>query len=306
MFHPIMSAHVYVLFDVREPEHYRYVGVSVNPHVRRQQHVDESKKTLARGRWKATWIRHVLRENADIGYAVIESLDEAEAAYDAEIRWISDLRRYGHRLTNATDGGEGWRFNPWAIPHLREKMLAGQKRAREDPAYLERVSDYWRSFWSDQANRDAQSVRITAYFSDPKNRQLTSEATQLGMTPEVLERVSAGIRAAWQDPEKRERWLAALRSPEERARRSVSMIQFMEDPANRQRVSDVMKEKWSNPEFREQRSAAIRAKGAQFGEKHRQLWAEPQYKADRSMKIALGRRLAKARRNGWVLDIIAL
>lgn len=300
-----MTAHVYVLFDSRESGHYRYVGVSVNPHVRCQQHIDESKKTLARGRWKANWIRKVVAEGANVNYAVIASFDDVADAYDAEVTWIADLRRYGHRLTNITDGGEGWRFNPWKIPHLREKMLASSKRTREDPAYLERVSEYWRSYWSDQENRDKQSARITAYFSDPENRRRTSEATKLGMTPEVWERVSAGIRAAWQDPEKRERWLTALGSPEERARRSAFMIEFMKNPANRQRVSKAMTEKWADPEFREQRSAAIRAKGAQFGEKHRQLWADPQYKADRSMKISLGRRLAKARRNNWVLPIVS-
>lgn len=300
-----MSAHVYVLFDSREPSHYRYVGVSVNPHDRCRQHVDESKKTLARGRWKASWIRKVLCEGGNVKYAVIASFDDVERAYNAEIQWIADLRRYGHRLTNVTDGGEGWRFNPWTISHLREKMMASQKRTREDPAYLERVSDYWREFWSDQANRDAQSVRVTEYFSDPENRKRTSEATKLGMTPEVWERVSAGIRAAWQDPEKRERWIAALNTPEERARRSAQATEFMKDPANRERVREAMTAKWADPAFRERRSAAIRAKGAQFGEKHRQLWSDPEYKADRSVKISLGRRLAKARRNGWVLTIVA-
>src|SRR5437868_6744345 len=94
----------YVLFDAATPEAVRYVGQTRSPR-RLAAHLREARGSRARTH-KANWIRQTLaagglvewRQVADAG--TLEELNALEAAF------IKRLREEGHRLTNATNGGD--------------------------------------------------------------------------------------------------------------------------------------------------------------------------------------------------------
>jgi len=64
-----MKIFIYVLFDIREPEHYRYAGKATDVKTRIIKHRSES---LRNNRTKKErWIFKVLKEGSDIDYIVL-------------------------------------------------------------------------------------------------------------------------------------------------------------------------------------------------------------------------------------------
>jgi hypothetical protein len=105
----------------------RYVGKTTHsPRTRLRRHVDEAHLGTTH---VSRWIRSLPR---DPDVVVLEkehvgSIDEAERA------WIALLRRYGCRLTNMTDGGDG-QSPGWAPSSTtRRKMSLAGKRRYADP-----------------------------------------------------------------------------------------------------------------------------------------------------------------------------
>lgn len=98
---------MYVLYDPRQPEAYRYVGLTTQPVSRRLRgHVLDA--IANRNNWhNANWIRSLLADNVEPAVFVAA---QGEWTYDEmcalEIEWIARLRREGYALTNMTRGGE--------------------------------------------------------------------------------------------------------------------------------------------------------------------------------------------------------
>lgn len=93
-------------------------------------------------------------------------------------------------------------------------------------------------------------------------------ARRAGFTPNVRAQMSNSIRAAWADPEKRERIISAQReahqrpevkaerlsrgdnkTPEGRERQRAAIIAYMAQPEVKQRKSELMKARMSDPEY---------------------------------------------------------
>lgn len=119
---------IYVLIDPADSVEFRYVGVTRYPDVRLQEHLDDPDET-----YKGRWIRKVLSEGRTPELQIIHSdIESEDEAYEWEIGYIAALRERGHRLTNATDGGDGI-INPTA--ETRTKMSAGMRVCWQNPEY---------------------------------------------------------------------------------------------------------------------------------------------------------------------------
>jgi hypothetical protein len=97
---------IYGLFDPIEAAHIRYIGVSNSPAYRLCQHVDEALR-LGTSSYKCNWLRKVLDEGRFPETSVLREATTLEEAYQLEIQLIEEHLQAGHRLTNASSGGQG-------------------------------------------------------------------------------------------------------------------------------------------------------------------------------------------------------
>lgn len=98
---------VYALFAKSNPDEMRYIGRSGDktPKGRLKSHFKETDQ--GDQTYKCNWIRKVLRSNDEVIAIILESNLTFEQSVEREIFLIAHYRSLGHRLTNATDGGEG-------------------------------------------------------------------------------------------------------------------------------------------------------------------------------------------------------
>lgn len=187
---------VYVLKASDRPEA-RYVGqTSQTPAVRLKQHLREASIVQKKDK-RANWIRSVLARGASI---VMEVIEPQAVWCDTEVALIARLKAAGADLVNGTAGGEGV---PQLSQECRDKIAAahrgrdrsqhsaaisaGGRRRFQDPAERSRVSMLTREAmkrpdvaakmkaaaavrWT-EAERAAQSARLTAYSLSPVVRQ---------------------------------------------------------------------------------------------------------------------------------------
>ena len=96
---------IYGLRDIRSPEEIRYVGKTIHLRNRTWAHINEALRTETNTH-KANWIRSLLAEGVEPEAIILEEVPAGEWR-EAEKHWIHVLSIPGHRLTNATEGGEG-------------------------------------------------------------------------------------------------------------------------------------------------------------------------------------------------------
>lgn len=100
---------IYVLFDRKFPEHYRYVGKTVSSaYSRNLSHLFEAigEHFFSTRCHKCNWIKQVLNSRSFVYHKVVDTCDELNQS-DFERYYVAKYSVEGHDLTNMTDGGEG-------------------------------------------------------------------------------------------------------------------------------------------------------------------------------------------------------
>ena len=105
---------IYALIDPRSDE-IRYIGKSVDPDMRYQQHLNES----AVNNGKIAWIEELQNEGHKPLLEILELTTENEWA-ERERWWIKRGLEFGWNLLNIKSGGSGGGFN---IPACIHKLL---------------------------------------------------------------------------------------------------------------------------------------------------------------------------------------
>lgn len=95
---------IYGLWDPRNYQ-LRYIGKADNPLDRLKNHIEEAKHSNVKT-YKSNWIRQLLSEGLE---PYIEILEEVliDNWQEAEIAWIEECKKFGLKLTNKTNGGDG-------------------------------------------------------------------------------------------------------------------------------------------------------------------------------------------------------
>lgn len=114
--------YIYGLVDPREPEHFRYVGKSVDLKQRLSLHF--SKRECDKDTHRSRWVNAIRRDGVRPFLKVLECCDDTTWE-EAERWWIAHLLKNGHRLTNGTSGGDADYTRTDAV---KEKMSVGGKR----------------------------------------------------------------------------------------------------------------------------------------------------------------------------------
>ena len=125
-------SHIYILIDPRTDE-IRYVGKSIRPHQRLQNHMNEPPTNCHRSHW--------LHELKGLGLYplldVVESISGECPWQESERYWIARLRSAGARLVNNTDGGDGVDGLP---EETRKRMASIWKGRKHKPESLLKMS----------------------------------------------------------------------------------------------------------------------------------------------------------------------
>lgn len=235
----------------------RYIGKTKDPRQRLAVHLSKSKKQL--DHHCARWIRGLVEQGLTPTLEILRTLGDGADWQGAEQECITAHLASGHLLVNSTGGGDGFHNVPADV--LRKRGESRRKTLSAPERHAEFVG------------------RMNASRNNPNTR-----AAQ-----------SAGVKAAWADPHKREKMLAGL-TPEGKRRRvdsvraanvitnasrTAKLQAFYQTPDGRQLASVRSKAMHADSEVSARRAAAIRA-----------AYAKPELRA----KIAAASKAAWARR----------
>lgn len=119
------SVYIYALIDPCDGE-IRYVGKSIRPRQRLQNHCNEPA-----GTWRTNWLQSLKRRGRRPQLRILQVLDRDDDWQQAERRWIADLKAEGVRLTNCTAGGDGVVGLPSEIRARMRMVWLGRKHKPE-------------------------------------------------------------------------------------------------------------------------------------------------------------------------------
>jgi DNA-binding NarL/FixJ family response regulator len=161
--------YIYGLHDPRNDE-LRYIGKSDRPRERLSNHLQDKSNNH-----RCHWLQELKQLGLRPVLVIIDAVPAGHGWQHIEQVYIAAAREAGHRLTNATDGGDGV-VN--LTPEARAKMRATWLGRKHRPESLERISaasrgcrhtDDWRAYM-----RERMRSRT---FSDD-HRQKISRALQ--------------------------------------------------------------------------------------------------------------------------------
>lgn len=168
----------------------RYIGKSVNPTERFEQHIYFAKT----GRTKhhtGRWLRKVLSAGLMPTLEVFYEVKEDEDWREAERFWIAEAESFGWKLTNTTAGGDGVEMTcPVAIASWKKAVKAR---------------------WQDPILRKRNSEKLAAYYATPEGK---ANKIRTSSRPEKLEASRQSQIALWKTKEYREKQMAPIASPE--------------------------------------------------------------------------------------------
>lgn len=200
-FTPGTTASIYALSDPRTPHDFRYVGRTYHPpSARLASHVTRAMSRKPDGSWRypvthnLAWIRALARDGYRPHLTVLAEVPLKDRIA-AERQWIFALLEAGHRLNNATTGGEGpENYNVSELTRARQS--AGNiRRFANNPAERDfyrqimiarysgvegraKLSEQARRQWSMPGAREAHSRRLKEALASPEARQRRSEASR--------------------------------------------------------------------------------------------------------------------------------
>lgn len=134
----IEKNYIYVLYDPREPDNYRYVGFTNNIKRRLKAHFDEVKKynkcpELFKT-YKINWINSLLNENIKPEMKIIEEfLCDRKTIGEKEIYYGEKFLNEGHKLTNTAEFGYcGNNFDNMSIEqkNIRNKKISSALKGK--------------------------------------------------------------------------------------------------------------------------------------------------------------------------------
>lgn len=108
----IEKNYIYVLYDPREPDNYRYVGFTNNIQKRLKHHLSEvnryNKNKELKPYYKINWINSLLNIGLKPEIKIIEEFEcNKKTIGEKEIYYYNIFLNEGHKLTNSADPGYG-------------------------------------------------------------------------------------------------------------------------------------------------------------------------------------------------------
>jgi hypothetical protein len=205
-----MIFYIYALFDPRKPDEIRYVGqTSKGIRERFLDHLKTSgyKTKTSYNTHKGNWIRSLLKDGVTPAYKIIEEANETNWA-EHEKFWIADYRAKGHRLTNATDGGEGT-IGQIHTEESRRKMSEARKGKILSEEHKRKIS-IAHSNTSEETRKKLSEANIGRHPSEESRRKMSIAQKAKILTEETKRKISESTRGKVFSEETRKKLSIAL------------------------------------------------------------------------------------------------
>jgi len=224
---------VYALFDPREPEAIRYVGLSNDMSRRLTDHLSEARrhcKTFVRKSHKLNWLAGLLTDGLKPAIRTLAIVETAQEAARVEQAYIARLRKRNDcRLTNDTEGGEGIdgngvRLTPESLGYRSERIQShwdspegeSHRQINSETAKRQRLDP---NYTGGPLTAEARAKMSAAKFGKPHAKARTAEwnakiaASNLGKKHRpYTDEERAARRAIMQSPETRAKMSAAAKA----------------------------------------------------------------------------------------------
>lgn len=277
--HDIRVVTVYALASTKDYR-VRYVGQTVNPAARLQQHFQHSARYP--NRYISRWIKSVQRDGFNV---VMEVLEENAVWNETERQWIAACRANGFKLVNCTDGGEGCLGLIWSdeqrqrqsqvmkgVPKSaqhRAAMSKARKGVPLAPGVSEKVSAALKGrrpsnladLHKRRKGRPVPAAQRIAIAASLKGRRVTNIEALLANLEKA--RAARGPVSAESRKKMSESHLGrpSLMTPEQRAAAGGRAKVLMQDPITRAKVSAALTGRSLSQDAIEKRTASRRASG---------------------------------------------
>lgn len=218
----------YDVYALCEPEtgEIRYIGYSRDAHHRLRKHLRDRANN-----YRCKWIRELVSRGLSPRLKVLCIVQGQLEAKRIEVELIAAYRRRGARLTNLTNGGDGFSGLVFSPEHRAKIGLASSNRSPETLAKISAASknrvvsaetrEKIKRLHTGKVRPPATGKRISAAL---KGRKLTPEhcarisAAKMNPSAETRVKLSAARKGKRHSPEAIARIRAAAQNPSEEAR----------------------------------------------------------------------------------------
>ena len=179
-----------VIYGLIDPDtnEIRYIGKAIDLKTRIRNHYKPSR--LISKTHKNNWINLLIKEGKRPLVTVLElDLDE-EQLNEFEIKWISNYKKIGCKLTNGTDGGDGGKISQEALEKMKQtKALNKQEGFWLNKIFSEEhcrnISEGKKGYTASEETRKKLSKSLKGKNTWVKGRKV-SEETRVKMSESRL------------------------------------------------------------------------------------------------------------------------
>ena len=176
---------IYGLFDPRNYQ-LRYVGKADNVEKRLSQHIKQVKHRQYKNRYVCNWIRQLLSEGLTPSVEILEECTQGSWK-EKEIAWITDCKKFGLKLCNLTNGGDG--TQGYVFSDETKQKLSDMRRGKTTSLKGQSISEEHRDNIS-KALKGKPSHRKGKTLSDEHRAKIKNNASHHGQTDEAKKRIS--------------------------------------------------------------------------------------------------------------------
>jgi hypothetical protein len=250
---------------------FKYIGVSVDPSSRLKQHLYQiSNQYLSTNLKKVRWMKKTMDSGHEVQIHVLKQFENEDEAYSEEEWTIRHMTSTGHDLTNLTLGGRGGLFSD---PETLRALSGKADNTRRLPENREKARQRGlKQYSSGESREQARQFARKRWDNTPQESRTAWNSGMIFADPK---------------PDKMVRGSEEFR---EHARKST--IEYFDNLR-------------SDPERFEEYKASRLEVGKKVAPSKKKEWdnlSDEQYQL-RCRNMALGRRLGKAKRNGWVFTL---
>ena len=188
-----MIGYIYKLYDSSKTEEVRYVGKTVRKLDKRlTEHLRPAE--LKEKTHKNDWIKKVIREENKVMIKIIESvnIEDKKELNPYEVFYVKLFRDLGHKLTNATDGGDGGCNMNQETRDKIAKSRIGKKHSEESKLKISESlfgNSYALGFKHSEETKEKESKSQTGRkHSEETKEKMRVWNTGRKMSPESVEK----------------------------------------------------------------------------------------------------------------------
>jgi len=186
--------YIYTLAD--NQGNIRYIGQTTNISQRYSAHCSRSK--IVKNTHKNNWIKQLLKQGLKPELEVIDFVDDT-TANDAEIYWISQLKCWGFKLTNVTEGGQFDVSNRKGCKLTKShklKISQSTKGISKSDSFKKKISGDKNHFYGKHHSVESKkkiSEAAKNNMTEKRKKQISKSVKKAMSRPDVKEKVSKGL-----------------------------------------------------------------------------------------------------------------